>query len=223
MIFNKTQQQNELFGRIGQALRDYNISVKEMTGFRIASHHEPAVWTYIDKPIATPHESISTLEELLSEEIVPPLPFPVRYQLEVCISQGYLNEHNLSHEFVQKLMAIEPAKAQDILEYVANQEKRIFNPMKLFNLKIVKGSTSRPSIPHYCAYVRSATITPSTIHFNTPTVEISNRVIRHYKEYADRFLRVRFTDEKAEVRGWPCLAGAVDLHLPQATGQHLLD
>ncbi|KAL8703479.1 MAG: hypothetical protein Q9201_003353 [Fulgogasparrea decipioides] len=198
LVFNKSREKDGLFSRIGQALRDYNIFIQEMTDFRLSSRREPAVWTYIDKPTAAFHSPKSTLEELLMEETVPLLPFPIRYQLEVCISHGYLNEHNLSQEFVNKLMNMEPAKAQDILEYVANQEKRIFDPLELFSLKIIKSSASRPPIPHYCAYIRSATVTPSTIYFNTPTVEISNRVIRHYAEYADRCLRVRFTDEKVE-------------------------
>ncbi|KAL8972118.1 MAG: hypothetical protein Q9183_000712 [Haloplaca sp. 2 TL-2023] len=198
LTFDTSEEQSEVFSRIGQALRDYNISVEEMVDFQLAPHREPAVWRYIDKPIAMTHTSNSTLEELLSEDPVPPLPFSVRYQLEVCISHGYLNEHNLSQDFVRKLMATEPATAQDILEYVANEEKRFFDPMEVFDLKIVRGSASRPPIPHYCAFVRTATITPSTIFFNTPTVEISNRVIRQYREHADRFLRVRFTDEKVE-------------------------
>ncbi|KAL8673583.1 MAG: hypothetical protein Q9168_001981 [Polycauliona sp. 1 TL-2023] len=187
-----------LFGQIGQALRDYNISIREITGFEVASHREPAVWKYIDQPITSSQKRTSTLADLFKDESIPPLAFPVRYQLEVCISHGYLNEHNLSQEFIRQLRNLDPIKAQDILEYVANQEKRVFEPMGLFDLKIVKGSASRPPIPQYCAFVRSATVTPTSVYFNTPTVEISNRVIRYYAEHADRFLRVRFTDEKVE-------------------------
>ncbi|KAL8679212.1 MAG: hypothetical protein Q9186_004509 [Xanthomendoza sp. 1 TL-2023] len=183
---------------IGQALRDYNISIKEVEGFKLASQREPAVWKYIDQPITTPYKPTSTLAELFQNEAVPPLAFAVRYQLEVCISHGYLNEHNLGQDFVSQLQNTEPARAQDILEYVATQEKRIYEPMELFSLNIIKGSASRPPIPQYCALSRSATVTPSTIYFNTPTVETSNRVIRYYSEHADRFLRVRFTDEKVE-------------------------
>lgn len=188
-----------LFRQIGQALRDYNITIQEIPGFEIASHREPAVWKYIDQPIAAPHKPTSTLADLFKDESIPPLAFPVRYQLEVCISHGYLNEHNLGQEFIRQLRNMDPTKAQDILEYVANQEKRVFEPMELFDIKIIKGSASRPPIPQYCAFIRSATVTPSTVYFNTPTVEISNRVIRYYAEHADRFLRVRFTDEKVEV------------------------
>ncbi|KAL8929703.1 MAG: hypothetical protein Q9172_000260 [Xanthocarpia lactea] len=194
---SSTKAQN-LFRQIGHALRDYNISIQKVTGFGIASHREPAVWKYIDQPITTPHQPTSSLADLFENETVPPLAFPVRYQLEVCISHGYLNEHNLSQEFVRQLRKMDPSKAQDILEYVAGQEKRIFEPMELFGLKVTKGSASRPPVPQYCVYVRSATVTPSTVYFNTPTVEISNRVVRYYAEHADRFLRVRFTDEKVE-------------------------
>ena len=116
------------------------------------------------------------------------LAFPVRFQLEVCISQGCLNEHNLTRDFVKQLMDMDPIKAQDVLEYVANQKKRLFDPLKIFTMTVVKGSTSTRKIPYYCAYVRSATITPSTVCYNTPAVETSNRIIRHYAEYSDRFL-----------------------------------
>ncbi|KAL8939332.1 MAG: hypothetical protein Q9216_003425 [Gyalolechia sp. 2 TL-2023] len=196
--FKMTADVRALFLRIGQALRDYNISIQAITDFKIAPHCEPPVWKYIDLPVPVSTTPESRLEDLFSDETVPLLVFSVRYQLEVCISQGHLNEHNLNRDFVAKISTMEPTKAQDLLEYVANQGKRIFTPMELFNLKIIKGSASRPPIPPYCAYIRSANVTPTTVYFNTPTVEISNRVIRYYSEYADRFLRVRFTDEKVE-------------------------
>ena len=133
------------------------------------------------------------------ENTAPALTFPVRYQLEVCISQGCLNEHNMSHEFITRLIETDEIRARDILEFVANQKIRIYDPMEIFDIKVANGLASRPRIPHYCAYIRSATITPSTVYYNTPTVETSNRIIRRYSEHADRFLRVRFTDEKFEV------------------------
>ncbi|KAL9600633.1 MAG: hypothetical protein Q9219_003066 [cf. Caloplaca sp. 3 TL-2023] len=196
--FNMSDETRGLFLLIGQALRDYNISIQEMPGFKVTPHRESPVWRYIDRPLQASSRPANKLEDLLRDESVPLLAFAVRYQLEVCISQGYLNEHNLSRDFVDRLINMEPTKAQDLLEYVANQGKRIFEPMELFDLKIIKGATSRLPIPQYCAYIRSATITPSTIYFNTPTVEISNRVIRYHGEHSNRFLRVRFTDEKVE-------------------------
>lgn len=179
------------------------MEIKEFTGFNLATQREPAVWEYIDKPLMSKKVTSHALDELMIENAAPALAFPVRYQLEVCISQGCLNEHNISKEFVSKLIEMDETEAQDILEYVANQKTRIYDPLEIFAIKVINGLASRPQIPHYCAYIRSATITPSTIYYHSPTVETSNRIIRRYSEHADRFLRVRFTDEKFEVLNPP--------------------
>lgn len=126
--------------------------------------------------------------------------FEVRYQLEVCLSQGFLNEHNLSEEFVRTLMNMSVKQARDFLEYIANHGNRIYDPLVLIQAFNGQGLLSRSKIPSYCAYIRSATVTPTTVYFQTPVAETSNRVIRQYSQYADRFLRVRFTEEKTEVR-----------------------
>ena len=200
LVFDMTRNNAKTYSTICDALRDYNIEILPLEGFKLITDREPAVWDYIDRPVPRRKKKASTALDDLQADDAPRLPFPVRYQLEVCISEGYLNEHNMTKEFVDKLIEMEPLKAQDLLEYVANQKTRIYNPTDIFNFKIVKGSASRLMIPHYCTYVRSATITPSTIYYSTPTVETSNRVVRQYAEYADRFLRVRFADEKFQVR-----------------------
>lgn len=187
------------FSLISNAFRDHNVEIREFATFTHATKREPAVWEYIDRPLIRKKPISHALDELMIENHAPALTFPVRYQLEVCISQGCLNEHNMSNEFVGKLIEMDEIKAQDILEYVATQKSRIYDPMDIFDIKVINGLASRPQIPHYCAYIRSATITPTTVYYNTPTVETSNRIIRRYSEHADRFLRVRFTDEKFEV------------------------
>lgn len=193
-----SRNDRHLFGRMCQALRDHNIDLKPFRNFKLIKDREPAVWEYIDEPIAIRANARHALEEL-TQDVVPQLSFPVRYQLEVCISQGFLNEHNLTRDFVTSLLRIDETRAQDLLEYVANQRKRIWDPMQIFSIRVIKGAASRSRIPSYCVYTRSATVTPTTVYYNTPTVDTSNRVIRQYAEYADRFLRVRFTDEKFQV------------------------
>ena len=187
-----------LFNRMCQALRDHNVEFKPFRSFKLIKDLEPAVWEFIDNPVAIQRRTGNLLEEL-AQDVVPQLSFAVRFQLEVCISQGFLNEHSLTQGFVTRLIAMEEAKAQDVLEYVANQKKRIWEPMQIFSFNVTKGSACRTRIPYYCASIRSATVTPTTVYFNTPTVDTSNRIIRQYAEYADRFLRVRFTDEKSQV------------------------
>lgn len=184
------------FNQMRQALSDYNVDIVPFPGFNISSQRQPSVWEVIDKPLTTRRKTRHGLDEL-TEEIA--LAFQVRYQLEVCISHGFLDEHNLHRPFVTRLKQMKIGEARDILEYVANQAKRVFDPMTLFNLKVGDGSALRAKVPHYCVYIRSATITPTTIYIETPLAETSNRVLRKYANQADRFLRVRFTDEKSEV------------------------
>ncbi|MCJ1473449.1 hypothetical protein MMC13_002100 [Lambiella insularis] len=199
-VFDMVKTGRGLYTTLCNALKDFNIEILPMPTFKLTTNRDLAVWEYIDHPVVRDRLNPRTaLDDLMAEDI-PSLSFPVRYQLEVCISEGWLNEHNLTKEFVEKLMSVEAVKAQDLLEYVASRKQRVYNPMKIFDVDISKSSAQRPKIPLYCTYVRSATVTPSTIYFSTPTVETSNRVVRQYAEHADRFLRVRFTDEKFQGR-----------------------
>jgi len=143
------------------------------------------------------------MEAVEDHERIYQMPFEIRYQLEVCISQGIMNVHNLSVEFVSRLadMANEDqAAARHILEYAAEQEKRIYDPMTIFDDVEALAYSPKSKIPYYCAYSRKATVTPTTLYFSSPTVETTNRVIRQFAEqHGDRFLRVQFTDEIFEV------------------------
>ena len=175
------------------ALQDYNIHLLPFPLLKVVPSAQPTIWRHIDRTVLHEHPTTKDLSELM-----PPLPFEVRYQLEVCISHGILNEHNLTEEFITKLYAMEGEAARNLLEYIANQKTRIFEPSSIFDLQISL-SASRDSMPDYCALNRSVTVTPTTLYFNTPLIETSNRIIRWYPKYTDRFIRVRFTDEKLEV------------------------
>ncbi len=186
-----------------QAFCDYNIDIVPFPGFSMTGQRQPSVWEFINKPILTRRKTKHGLDELTQEV---GLAFRVRYQLEVCISHGFLNEHNLGRDFVTRLAKMKTDEARDVLEYVANHGRRIFDPMTLFTIKVSEGSALRAKIPHYCVYIRSATVTPTTVYIHTPLAETSNRVLRKYADHADRFLRVRFLDERSEVCSSPsCL------------------
>ena len=182
-----------------EAFRDYNIEVVPFPNFYMAPRCDAPVWKLIDLPINKWSNTGTSLDELIHAN-KPRMAFEVRYQLEVCLSQGFLNEHNLSEDFIITLMNMNIKQAQDLLEYIANHGDRVHDPMLLIRAMNGQGSLSRTKIPSYCAYIRSATVTPTTVYFQTPVAETSNRVIRRYSQYADRFLRVRFTEEKTEVR-----------------------
>ncbi|KAE8374407.1 RNA dependent RNA polymerase-domain-containing protein [Aspergillus bertholletiae] len=178
-------------------LKDYNVTLQDTDQFNLRDmdvETDPPIWKWIDLSDSQPAMKICSLEDLLDNTFVH-LPFQIRYQLEVCISNGYLSEFTMTREFAVKLSKLGETQAVKLLEHVSMEKQVYYNPMKIFDLKFIKGVT-HAKIPPYCCYMRSARITPSTIYYNTPTVDISNRVIRHYIEHADRFLRVRFTDEK---------------------------
>jgi RNA-dependent RNA polymerase len=191
-----------IYETIKQALQDFNIEIVTVPTFTKVPPKAADLWSLMD-----PNHGPSELQYLESTESAMCLPFEVRYQLEVCISHEIINEHNVTKSFVRRLAEIaarDSTKARNILEYIAGQGKRIFDPMSIFEDREALGFSAKTEIPHYCAYSRKATITPSTIYFSSPTVETTNRVLRHYaRENQDgRFLRVQFTDELFEVCGF---------------------
>jgi RNA-dependent RNA polymerase len=192
------------------ALRDYNIPIAKVEDFRINREGEPA-WDLLDASLSeyeaasSPSTARNALEHTLqglldSKKNSTYLPFPVQYQLSVCISNGWINEHNLTREFLETLSKSDETRAKHILECVAFNKSRIFDPMDIFELRVRKLPSMKSRIPENCVLIRSAIITPSTMLLNTPYVEMTNRVIRRYREHADRFLRVRFEDD--EFRGY---------------------
>ena len=174
-----------------------------MTGVEIQQLPKP--WPSIQKLLDGVDEhcdgkssNVMLLANVDSE--IPPLHFKVRYQLEVCLSHGILNEMTITESFVMTLAKMAPDHATSILERGANGKKRIFRPHDLFDKPEFNQRTLSRKIPFYCSSTRSATVTPTAIYYHTPVVETSNRVVRHYHQFVDRFLRVRFSEEKDEGR-----------------------
>ena len=199
-VFNTKQNSAQMYGNIRSALADHNIEIETLDQLDTVSPREATVWSLIEQQDVV-GEGLQSLD---GGERSTLLPFEVRYQLEVCISRNILNEYNLSKDFVRRLAEIasdDPSKARSILEYVAEEENRIYDPMSIFEDAEALAYSPRTEIPHYCAYARKATITPTTVYFSTPTVETTNRVLRRYaRENSEgRFLRVQFTDELSEV------------------------
>src|SRR5580700_2254121 len=137
---------------IRNALQDYNIGVTDVEGFSVISSGltPPApMWAMVDQQNAGITKDYT-------------LPFEVRYQLEVCLSQGIINEYNVTTEFLDaltQLAASDQKKATHILEYVAEKEKRVYDPMDIFKTPEAASYSSKSTkIPHYCAFSRKATI-----------------------------------------------------------------
>lgn len=178
------------------ALKDFNIKINVRKDFKTESMKVDPIWDHIRIQRIQP--SGSFLDQL-HQASSPLLSYPVRYQLEVCISHNCLNEYNITPQFIDRLAALPIKNAIPLLEHVAEKRIRYYDPMDIFILQGVTGSTFHLRLPDHCQLLRKANVTPSTVYFTTPTVEITNRVVRQYSEHIDRFLRVQFVDEKFQV------------------------
>lgn len=200
-LFEKGNAPLHDFELVKSALQDFNIDIVDLESFSTIPSAPPKIWDMIDAPKSKgAKDELQYLMENSDGSTI--LPFEVRYQLEVCISRNVLEQHNLTPEFVRVLADLagtDKERATSILEYIAEKEKRIYDPMSIFGDPEALAHSPKPRIPAYCAYTRKATVTPTTIYFSSPTVETSNRVIRKYSAYGDRFLRVQFTDELFQV------------------------
>jgi RNA-dependent RNA polymerase len=145
-------------------------------------------------PHLEPSSQGSVFDELSAGQIH--LNFPVRYQLAACLSNGLLVAHNITNVFLENLATLDPRRAVHLLERVVDKQQVYYNPMDIFNIRI-KGSLEK-KVPSYCVLQRSAIITPTMIHVASPIMETSNRITRKYAADADRFIRVKFSDEKTE-------------------------
>ena len=192
-----------------KALEDFNIPVRDVPidSLRTVPATKSDFWRLLEP--GTTKGNAQLLAEI--EEVR--LSYEVRYQLEVCISQGYFDESNLGAEFLRKITDLSSTRkkkrdrANDLLTYVAESggpgskddinlyPKRFYDPMALFTDSKAMNYYPELGAPSHCTWVRKVVITPSTMYLSTPNPEPSNRVLRRYARYSDRFLRIQFTDE----------------------------
>lgn len=209
VIFEKSRSNILVWDMMKKALQDCNILIRDIAAdsLRSVSASTANFWELLEPGATGGNLALLAATEQIS------LPYDVRYQLEVCISQGYLDEMNLGAGFLRKLTDLSRARkrnrnrARDLLIYVAESggpgagddpklyPKRFYNPETLFmDQRALSHYPEFGASPH-CVLVRKVVITPSTMYLSTPNLEPSNRILRRYAPYSDRFLRVQFTDE----------------------------
>jgi RNA-dependent RNA polymerase len=200
LVFDKSTAESTEFKQLCAAFSGHNIQVIDTRTIVVDKDPKTELWKWLDSPntVMDQTTALSDLHQLA--EKVTHLEFKVRYQLEVCVSLGIIHESNINQGFLHKLASLEPARAVKLLEKVADEKHRFWEPDDIFRQLLHKTSVVRKQSPSHYAEVRSAVVTPTTIYFATPVLEISNRVVRQYSHLSDRFLRVKFTDEKYKGR-----------------------
>ncbi|KAI5272997.1 RdRP-domain-containing protein [Aureobasidium subglaciale] len=186
-----------------EVLEDHNADIRSCSpaDFESIPREDPIVWALLD-PHRASHDS--DLHEMQDDMMH--LDQDIRYQLEVCISNNNIVEYTLTQQFLLELSALDRGFSRDInnpstispalviLENVADSNRTYYNPMDIFATYDLRHPRKR-RVPRGCTLMRTAVITPTTFYVKTPSVEVSNRVIRDNFFAAGNFLRVKFEDE----------------------------
>ena len=97
-------------------------------------------------------------------------------------------ENSLEKLYYSKEFCYDPAK------WLADQYKRYLQS----NSKNRPPRSPAISLDTGLVYVRRVQITPCKVYFCGPEINVSNRVLRHFHEHLDNFIRVSFVDEELD-------------------------
>eukprot|EP01018_Ginkgo_biloba_P010053 Gb_12326 [translate_table: standard] len=131
--------------------------------------------------------------------------FETMFLLNALVHKGIVKYHRLTPEFYDLLKPfVTPTKLSTlVLRQMLSYTYPVFDALSRFktvldliskNPKLLKN----PKVDDYTIEVRRMVITPTKAYCLPPEVELSNRVIRHFRRVADRFLRVAFMDDSME-------------------------
>lgn len=201
LTFDATVMTGPKFKDFSDALADHGVVIEDLGEYTAKEHAASPLWSLLQEEISGTHPHLepmpnskgSVFDDLFAGQVH--LSFPVRYQLEACLSNGYLKEHSITSDFLEKLVAMDPRRAVYILEKVVEKQHIYYDPVEIFSIR-VKGFVKK--VPSYCVFQRSVTITPTMMHVASPIMETSNRIIRKHAADSDRFIRVKFSDEKTQ-------------------------
>ncbi|KAI3641046.1 hypothetical protein MIR68_001924 [Amoeboaphelidium protococcarum] len=164
-------------------------------------HQQEFVMQNVEKPMklySTLPFDLVTLDSLIGK-----LPFAILYRLHGLCAQDIVSKYILTPYFVetiQKHLAQNDDKVVEaVLELFYLQKKRLFFPAQDFEAckkQALEWSQNKHKLlPPHCMQIRKVVVTPRRIIALPPSVELGNRVLRHYQRYQDYFLRVAFTEE----------------------------
>ncbi|KAL1833192.1 hypothetical protein ACET3Z_002843 [Daucus carota] len=125
--------------------------------------------------------------------------FKILFLVNALLHKGIFNPYTLSDQFFNLLKSQKEEVNIAALKHICSAKRPNFNACKrlknvqdrlLKNPKLLRTRELDDIVE-----VRRLIITPTRAYCLPPEVELSNRVLRHYKLLADRFLRVTFMDD----------------------------
>jgi len=135
------------------------------------------------------------------------LPYDILFRINMLVQNGYLAGPTLDNTFYR---LVDPCKfdiahIEHALEKLYHLKECCYEPSKWLQEQYIKYRTSRHppkppaiSLDSGLVYVHRVQITPSKVYFCGPEINVSNRVLRHFSENIDNFLRVSFVDEELD-------------------------
>ncbi|XP_076926633.1 putative RNA-dependent RNA polymerase 1 [Bidens hawaiensis] len=131
------------------------------------------------------------------------LPFKIVFKICALVQHGCIPGPVLDARFFALL---DPQQHDmESIEYVLDKlyfsKECCYDPVRLITEEYRNNRRLRSpviSLDSGLVYVRRVQITPSKVYFCGPEVNVSNRVLRHYSDYIDNFIRVSFLDEELE-------------------------
>ncbi|KAL5553262.1 hypothetical protein UlMin_040663 [Ulmus minor] len=132
------------------------------------------------------------------------LPYKILFKINSLVQHGCIPGEALDVNFF-KLVDPQRIKLEYIecaLEKLNHLKDCCYDPLRWLKKQYIAYSTSRQTIEmptialdEGLVYVHRVQITPSKVYFRGPEINLSNRVLRHWPEDIDNFLRVSFVDE----------------------------
>ncbi|KAF7133458.1 hypothetical protein RHSIM_Rhsim09G0088700 [Rhododendron simsii] len=133
------------------------------------------------------------------------LPYKILFKICMLVQEGYLSGPTLDFNFFKLVESrdIDIECVEHALDKLYHLKECCYEPLtwlreeysKYHNLRILP-RTPTIKLGDGLVYVHRVQITPSKVYFCGPEVNMSNRVLRHYHEDIENFLRVSFVDEE---------------------------
>jgi RNA-dependent RNA polymerase len=152
-----------------------------------------------EKPIKYYFEQCKNFDKMVKEfkQNIINLEYAVQFKLYNLISENILHECNVTDEFLTELHKYPKYYTLKALEYMLSKRKRLYDPLFHFKkgLSYIRRISFERKLPPHCVLTDKIIFTPSRMVCLGPEIDTTNRVIRHFSQYQDRFARVSFSDE----------------------------
>ncbi|KAF7132752.1 hypothetical protein RHSIM_Rhsim09G0088800 [Rhododendron simsii] len=135
------------------------------------------------------------------------LPYKILFKICMLVQEGFLAGPTLDMNFFRLVdpRVINIGCVEHALDKLYHLKECCYEPVRWLGDEYIKYSTLRklPRTPTIklddgLVYVHRVQITPCKVYFCGPEVNMSNRVLRHYHQDIENFLRVSFVDEEGK-------------------------